>query len=88
MIRAVRIELDAPTVLRRITRWIGIEARVARDARHLKALPDDRLADIGIGRDGILRALRRGRAADPGSMTRRCGGISLHSPILSPWTYP
>ena len=88
MIRAVRIELDAPTVLRRITRWISAEARVARDARRLKALPDHRLADIGIGRDGILQALRRGRAAGPGSMTRRRGGISLQSPILSPWTYP
>lgn len=88
MLRAVRFETKTPTALRRFTRWICLEARIARDVRRLAALPDERLADIGIGRDGIRQALRRGRAATPRSMTRRRGGISLQRPILTPWAYP
>lgn len=88
MFRTVRIKIMAPTALDQLTRWIHTEARIARDARRLKALPDHRLADIDISRDGILQALRRGRAAGPGSMTRRRGGISLQSPNLTPWAYP
>lgn len=85
MFRIARPEIDAPSALRRITRWIHLEARIVRDARRLEALPDDRLADIGIGRDGILRALRHGRGARPGgSMTPRRSGVSLppHSHAL------
>ena len=88
MLRAFLSEVNATTALRRMMLWIRTEARVARDARHLKALPDDRLADIGIGRDGIPMALRHGREAQPGSMTRRRGGISLQSHILTPSAYP
>lgn len=82
------VEAHAHSALHRISEWIHTELRVARAAPYLEGLPDDRLTDIGIERDKVRSALRHGREGMPNSMNRRRGGMSLQSPILTPWTYP
>lgn len=80
---------QARSVLHGILYRSRIEARVARDARHLKALPDDRLTDIGIDRPDIPAALRQGRGVTRAPTGRIRGwNPPLQRPFLTPWAYP